>query len=61
MQELYVNTEGKLLAQDAYYLFVLPYLDWLSDYATDMQLLSEEIYDFSRGEMTEQKIKELKG
>jgi hypothetical protein len=26
-----------------------------------MQLLSEEIYDFSRGEMTEQKIKELKG
>ena len=26
-----------------------------------MQLLSEEIFDFSRGEMTQQKIKELKG
>jgi hypothetical protein len=25
-----------------------------------MQLLSEEIFDFSRGEMTQQKIKELK-
>nr|CAB3456381.1 unnamed protein product [Digitaria exilis] len=28
---------------------------------TNMQLLSEEIFDFSRGEMTQQKIKELKG
>lgn len=26
----------------------------------NMQLLSEEIFDFSRGEMTQQKIKELK-
>jgi hypothetical protein len=25
-----------------------------------LQLLSEEIFDFSRGEMTQQKIKELK-
>ena len=26
----------------------------------NLQLLSEEIFDFSRGEMTQQKIKELK-
>jgi len=25
-----------------------------------VQLLSEEVFDFSRGEMTQQKIKELK-
>jgi len=26
----------------------------------NVQLLSEEVFDFSRGEMTQQKIKELK-
>ena len=61
MRELYGNIEGKLLAQYVCYLFVLPYLNWLSHLTTNMQLLSEEIFDFSRGEMTQQKIKDLKG
>ena len=29
-------------------------------FAVVLQLLSEEVFDFSRGEMTQQKIKDLK-